>query len=468
MSDGPTDHVKDPATDRATDRATHRATQAAIREVRGVVSGSQQHYSRAVRAGGLVFLSGNGFDGDGEPLPSAVPPAPYHLSDAAHCVYQTRTIFDAYRPLLAEFGCTFEDMVQIEQYIPHKIQGDSYVNTSRGPGYLERNRPTSALLVTGDLAPRGAVVAQSGIAAIPSGDGRKEIIRADHEFTAGTAKAEYGDSWANEPPFHEIEAAGPYLFTVGDIALDWDKGEIPPGVKVAPFTYWGSEIRNETEFLLNRLQGFVERVGGTLQDITHVTLYLSEVGDVFEMDRVWQKWFGATPPTRTVVPVRAQGSPRLESPGQTHADDAVRLEHITQGVRPGHGATREIIETPYRPLGHESVAIRAGDFLWISEQYARDPDPADAIDRVSGDTASQLEVIFGRLAEICRSAGADLARAVRVRAFFADPAETHLLADRLRAVFPDEPPTVLTSGAGGELLLPGARVVVDAVVHTPR
>ena len=273
-----------------------------IREVRDVVSGTQQHFSRAVRAGGLLFLSGNGFDGEGRPLAGSVPPPPYHLSEAAHCVYQTRAVFDAYRPLLAEFGCTFEDMVQIEQYIPHKIHGDSYVNTSRGPGYLERNRPTSALLVTGDLAPSGAVVAQSGIAAIPTDGQRKEIVRADREFTADTAKAEYGESWAVEPPFHEIEATGPYIFTVGDIALDWDKGEIPPGVKVQPFTYWGSEIRNETEFLLDRLQGFTERVGGSLQDITHITLYLTEVGDVFEMDRVWGRYFGDTPPTRTVVP----------------------------------------------------------------------------------------------------------------------------------------------------------------------
>ena len=236
-------------------------------------------------------------------------------------------------------------------------------------------------------------------------------------------------------------------------------------MKVQPFTYWGSEIRNETEFLLNRLAGFVDRVGGTLQDITHITLYLSEVGDVFEMDRVWRKYFGATPPTRTVVPVRAQGSPRHEAPGQTHADNAVRLEHITQGVRPGHGTERQIVDTPYRPLGHESVAVQAGDFLWISEQYGREDDEAD---EVSGDTARQLDVVFERLMTICRAAGTDFTSAVRVRAFFADPAETHLLADRLRSVFPDEPPTVITSGAGGELLLPGARVVVDAIVFSPR
>ena len=71
MTDRPTG--QGPGHGPATDRATHRATQAAIREVREVVSGSQQHYSRAVRAGGLVFLSGNGFDGDGEPLPERGP-----------------------------------------------------------------------------------------------------------------------------------------------------------------------------------------------------------------------------------------------------------------------------------------------------------------------------------------------------------------------------------------------------------
>ena len=445
--------------------STKPKTESAQRLARGVVSGTHQHFSRAVRAGDLLFLAGNGFDGDGVGLPGAIPDPPYHLSEAARGVYQTRALYDQYRSALEEFGCTFADVVQIEQYIPHKIYGDSYVNTSRGAGYLERMRPTSALLVTGDLAPAGAVIAHSAIVAVPSEDVQKEIVRADDEFTKHTVNADYGDSWAEEPPFHEVVTAGPHLYTVGDMALDWDRGEIPAGVKVQPFTYWGSEIRNETEFLLARLREFVSRVGGSLDDITHVSVYLTEIGDLFEMDRVWHKFFGDNPPARTVVPVRAHGSPRHEAPGLTHADEAVRLEHITQGIVPGRGVEREIVETPFQPIGHESVAVRAGEFVWISQQYACTDDTNS---QVSGSTADQLEVIAERLRTICVAAGTELGQTVRLRAYFADPAENTALTALLRRIFPADPPTVLTSGVGGELLIPGATVVVDAIVYAPR
>lgn len=434
------------------------------RQVRDVVTGTRQHFARAVRAGDFLFLSGNGFDGDGIPLPSAVPGEPYHLSEAAHCVMQTKAIYDEYRSAMQEFGCSFSDTVQIEQFIPHKIYGDAYVNTSRGPGYLERNRPTSALLVTGDLGLEGQVVAQSAIVAIPSASVAKHIVRADVEFTADTVKAEYGESWAEEPPFHEVVTAGSHLFTVGQMAFDWVRGEIPVGVKVAPFTYWGSEIRSETEFLLQQLREYTERVGGSLQDITHVTVYLTNIGDVFEMDRVWIKYFGESPPSRTVVPVRAQGSPRHEAPGQSHADNAPRLEHIAQGILTTRGASRESVETPYSSLGHAAVATKGGNFMWVSEQYGR---AEDSQPNVSGDTREQLRVIFERLRRISTAAGADFRNAVRIRAFLADGSESSLLADELREAFPVDPPTVITTGVSGELLVPGARVAVDAIIYLP-
>lgn len=458
---------------RPVEQRTSAGSSTAGRRTWLTVSGSKQYFSRAVQAGNLLFLSGNAFDGDGNPLPGAVPAPPYHLSESAHCVAQTKALYDQYRPVLDEVGAAFPDTVQIEQYMPHKVYGDPYVNTSRGPGYLERNRPTSALLVTGDLPLDGQTIAHTGIVAIPGENASKEIVGAQAGFTADTVNSDYGDSWAEEPPFHEVVTAGPRLFTVGDMAMDWEKGVIPDGVRVQQFTYWGSEIRNETEYLLGLLASYTERVGGTLADIAHVSIYLTDPGDLFELDRVWRKFFGDAPPARTVVPVRAHGSPRHEAPGQGHAENAPKLEHITQGVVPGRGMQREIVPTGYQPLGHESVAIRVGDLVWVSQQYARDDESLAGTtgDRVSeasaGDTATQLDVIFERLARIAVEAGTNLSQAVRIRAFFVDSADNALLATKLRTVFPTDPPTVMTTGVGGPLLLPGARVSVDAILHAP-
>lgn len=433
------------------------------RTVWGVVDGSEQYYSRLVLAGSLVFMCGNSFDGDGAELPSARVPLEYRVSPPASVHFQTRAIYDAYVEGLTHLGSSLDDVVQIEQYIPHKVYGDGYVNTSRGPGYLERRRPASALLVTGDLAPVGAVIAQSGIATVPATGNTKEIITSD-EFARGVAKAEYGASWASEPPFNEVVTAGPHLFTVGDIALDWDKGVIFPEVKVASFTYWGNEARNETTHLLRRLVEFTSRVGGTLADLTHVSVYLTEISDMFEMDRVWGDFFGANPPARTVIPSRAQGSPRLEAAGQTHADEAVRMEILSQGIRPGHGAAVTRVQTSLRTFGNEASAVRGGDYVWISQQYALAGDE----EQIMASTEEQIALILDRIRVVCTAAGTDIRQLVRIRGYFTNVAEARLLAVALRQAIPHDPPTVLTSGVDGPLLVPGATVMLDGIVFAPQ
>ncbi len=434
------------------------------RQTWGLVSGSEQHFSRVVRAGNLVFLSGNAFDGDGHPLPGSVPPPPYQLSDSAICVFQTRALYDEYTPVLQDLGVGLGELLQIEQYVPHKVYGDPYVNTSRGPGYIERNRPTSALLISSDLPVAGQVIAQTGVLAIPEGDFAKKIVGEESDYTASLTTGGFGEGFAGEPPYREVVTAGPYLYIVGQMAFDWGAGKIPDEVKVASFSYHGSEIRNETEFCLDRLREYAARVGGDLRDITHISVYLSDLGDLYEMDRIWKRYFGDQPPCRTVVHVRAQGSPRVEAPGQQHADEAPVLEHIAQGIVPGRGATREVVQTPFEPLGCESVAIKAGEQLWISHQYARLQEGDVAI---VGDIDAQLAVIFDRLRTICTAAGTHLRNAVRLRAYLLDPAEGAAVAAALRAEFPTDPPTVMMAGVERDLLIPGARVAIDGIVYVP-
>jgi enamine deaminase RidA (YjgF/YER057c/UK114 family) len=433
-----------------TGRATH-----------GRVDGSGLYFSRLVRVGPYVFFGGPAVDELGRLVAEVAIAPPYHLSPAAHITEQTKFIYDRLAGELAQVGSSINHVLQVEQFIPHKIYADGYLNTSRGPGAMERGRPASAVVATGDLMPPGTVVDPTGIAIIPGGGVEKEILPETSGFQDSLRLDKYGHAYEEEGPFNEVVAAGPYVFTIGDQVLDWETGDIPDEVKVADYVWWGSEIRNETEFLLDRLERYLKRSNSTMDDVVHSTIYLYNIGDFYEFDRAWRSRFPNDPPARTVVAARGLGIPRAERPDLTHAEKGIRIEHLTQSSRPGHGATKEIIQVDGTPVGHESIAVKAGPFVWASGLYATRHSTLET----APDARSQLELILTRLDEIAQAAGTSLTELVRLRAFVTDPADTYAVHAAVRSACPDSPPNVDVTGVEAPLPIPGCSLVVDAVLY---
>ena len=440
-----------------------KSSKATGRVVRDVIDGGGLYFSRLATAGPYVFMGSVAVDSSGRIPAEARPNVPYHLSPPGHVVTQTQYIYARYVEGLKALGSSINDVIQVEQYIPAKIYADGYLDISRGKGNMERGRPSSALLETGELVPDGCVINPTGIAIIP-GDGiAKEIAKSTEGYHSSMTRGEYGETYEEEGPFNEVVTGGPYVCTVGDVALNWGTNDIEEGVKVSPSIWWGSEIRNECDFLLTRLESYVGRVGATLGDVVHTTIYLTDIGDYFELDRVWKNRFGDNPPARTVVPVRGLGAPRLDAPNLGHADLAVKMEHLTKTLRPGAGMTREVISTGSETLAHEPEAIKAGPILWISQLAAGGPGGLKS----APDARSQLEYIFGRLDEICRAGGTELKNLVRLRAFLADTADAPAVYAALRDAIPCDPPTVLVTSIPSPLPIPGGSMIIDAIAYVP-
>jgi 2-iminobutanoate/2-iminopropanoate deaminase len=433
------------------------------RAVRDVVDGGGLYFSRLATAGQFVFMASVAVDESGQIPEEARPSAPYHLSPPAHVVSQTQYIYNRYVEGLNSLGSSINEVVQVEQHIPAKVYADGYLDVSRGKGFMERGRPTSALLQTGELLPTGCVINPTGIAIIPGDGTEKRIQKETGGYHDSLRRGEYGETYAEEGPFNEVISAGPYVFTVGDVALDWGTQEIEEGVKVSPAIWWGSEIRNETDFLLTRLNDYVGRVDANLDDVVHTTIYLTDIGDYFELDRVWKKRFGDNPPSRTVVPCLGLGAPRIDEPNLGHADIAVRVEHLTQTLNPGGGGTREVISTGAETIAHEPEAIKAGPILWISQLAAGGPSGPKS----APDARAQLDHIFGRLDEICRAGGTELSNLVRLRAFITDNADAAAIYAALREACPKDPPTVLVTEVPAPLPIPGGSMIIDAAAYVP-
>ncbi len=433
----------------------------ASRTAYDVVDGGGLYFSHAVSAGPFVFLAGVAADESGGVAAEARVPAPYAGSPPAHVVKQTEYVFSKYKERLEALGGTANDFVQVEQHIPHKIYADGYIDTSRGEGFMDRGRPTSALLVTGDLLPHGCVINPTGIAVIADGDTKKEIPSATAGYHETLGKDTYGETYQEEGPFNEIVTAGGYVFTVGDIANDWEKEEIPAGVKVSEHVWWGNEIHNEAEYLLGRLKDWLESVDTGLENIVHLSVYLIDMADLYELDRVWKKVWPENPPARTVIPCRGLGVPRFEGENLNHGDNAVKTEFICRSIRPGFGIERELVSSGNDPLLHESEAIKAGNLLWISGQYAGGVDGL----ATKPDTVDQLDYLMGTLGATCGAGGTSIDRLVRLRVFLSDPAEAPLVYGALKKAVPSDPPTVMVTGVPGPFPVPGATVMVDAVAE---
>jgi enamine deaminase RidA (YjgF/YER057c/UK114 family) len=113
-------------------------------------------YWPARRVGNLLFISGTtGTDDDG------------NITAPGDIIEQTRQIFRRWGPLLAEAGCTYDDIVQT---VDHFTTTENYRGTAavRREFFRERMPTSTGVLVSGLLRPH-ALIEIHGIAVVPEG-----------------------------------------------------------------------------------------------------------------------------------------------------------------------------------------------------------------------------------------------------------------------------------------------------------
>jgi reactive intermediate/imine deaminase len=120
------------------------------------------------------------------------------------------------------------------------------------------------------------------------------------------------------------------------------------------------------------------------------------------------------------------------------------------------------ISTPDAPaaIGTYSQAVRAGDTVYLSGQIPLDPKTMKIVD---GDFEAQARRVFDNLRAVCRAAGGDFDRVVRITVYLTDLANfakvNEVMATYFREPFP-------ARAAIGVASLPrGSLVEIDAVMH---
>ncbi|HEX4332213.1 MAG TPA: RidA family protein [Usitatibacter sp.] len=120
------------------------------------------------------------------------------------------------------------------------------------------------------------------------------------------------------------------------------------------------------------------------------------------------------------------------------------------------------VSTPDAPaaIGTYSQAVRAGDTVYLSGQIPLDP---KTMQIVEGDFEAQARRVFDNLRAVCRAAGGDFDRVVRVTVYLTDLANFAKVNEVMSQNFKEPYPARAAIGVAS--LPRGSLVEVDAVMH---
>ena len=115
------------------------------------------------------------------------------------------------------------------------------------------------------------------------------------------------------------------------------------------------------------------------------------------------------------------------------------------------------------PVSHYTDAVRAGDLLFVSGCIA-----VDGEGRLVGgdDVVAQTRQVFANLVAVLAAAGSSLADVVKVSVFLTDVADRAAVNEVRKELFGDVRPAS-TLVEVSRLVLPGARIEIDAVALVP-
>ena len=119
------------------------------------------------------------------------------------------------------------------------------------------------------------------------------------------------------------------------------------------------------------------------------------------------------------------------------------------------------ISSPEAPaaIGPYSQAVRAGDTVYLSGQIPLDPQSMQLAEGFD----NQVKRVFENLRAVCRAAGGDFDRVVRVTIYLTDLANFPKVNELMQSYFREPYPARVTVGVAS--LPRGAAVEVDAVMY---
>lgn len=95
-------------------------------------------------------------------------------------------------------------------------------------------------------------------------------------------------------PYVQAVAAGPFLFTAGQIALEPATGELV-----------GDDAAAQTRQVMANLKAVLQAAGASWEDVVRTEIYLVDLADFAAVNDAYAEFVGEEPPARVTVQVAA-------------------------------------------------------------------------------------------------------------------------------------------------------------------
>ncbi len=191
-----------------------------------------------------------------------------------------------------------------------------------------------------------------------------------------------------------IKLIGPYspgiltddfLYVSGQGAKD-AAGQIPPDTE--------GQFRN----VLENIRTIVEAAGLTMEHVVYTQAYMTGGVDEAPLDRLYRSYFPKAPPARSTIGV-------VRLPATPVEISAVAVRDLSR---------KKVVTPPgYHPGAPFSAAVLAGDRLYLSGFFGRDPQTG----RIPEDPAEQVRLALAGMEQTLKAAGAGFPNMVFVNPY---------------------------------------------------
>ncbi len=162
---------------------------------------------------------------------------------------------------------------------------------------------------------------------------------------------------------------------------------------------------------LENVKAIVTDAGLSTQHVVYTQVYLQDVNNYAEMDRVFGEFFPQTPPARAVLGVTRVPDPPIQISAIAVRDLADR---------------RTVFPPGHKLEGTASPGMLTHDLLFISSMAGSDPETG----KVPEDAAAQVDLALNRLQAVVKAAGLELSNMVFVNPYLTSAIPMRIMNER--------------------------------------
>ena len=305
-------------------------------------------YSPAVKAGGLIYLSGTlAEDGSGG------------VAGKGDVAAQTRRVIEGMRDVLTAADSSLEQAVSVTVFL--RSQADFAAMNDAYRAYWPVDPPTRTTVVT-DLVLPDALVEMSMIA-VPAGAERKVI---------------HPEGWSRSPsPYSYGIQTGDTLFLSGLVSRNGRDNSVVPG-----------DVATQTRVVLENAGEILKTAGMTHANVVSAKLYLPDLAAFHQMNEVYRSFFSPAPPARAAV-----------GAGLAGAQYNVEITMVASS------SPRQVVDDGRPANPNLSAAIVAGNRVYVSGMLGNS-------ETTRGDAAGQTRETLSRIRRALEAAGCTAANVV--------------------------------------------------------